>query len=40
MTPKFTLKRMNGELIVTENGKPKVFASLIEALKHICGVRR
>ena len=33
-----TLKRIKGDFIVTEKGIPKVFATLIEALKHICGV--
>lgn len=40
MTPKLTLKKFNGDIIVTENGKPKVFATLTEALKHIFGVRQ
>lgn len=39
MIPRITLKKMNGEIIVTENGKPKVFATLMEALKHIFEVR-
>ena len=39
MMPRTTLKKINGEIIVTENGKPRVFATLIEALKHIKGVR-
>lgn len=34
-----TLKT-KGKHIVTVNGKPMVFATLIEALKHICGVKR
>ena len=40
MTPKITLKKIKGDIIVTENGKPKIFATLLEALKHIGGVRR
>ena len=35
MMPRMNLKKIKGEFIVTENGKPKVFATLIEALKHI-----
>ena len=35
MKPKFTLKKINGEIIVTCNGTPKVCATLLEALKYI-----
>lgn len=35
-----TLKTIKGTHIVTENGKPKVFATMIEALKYIFEVRR
>ena len=38
MTP--TLKKIRGNFVVIENGKPKVFATLIEALKHIFEVRQ
>lgn len=34
------LKTSKGIHIVTDNGKPVVFATLIEALKYICGVKR
>lgn len=40
MGMKITLKRINREHIVTVDGKPKVFATLMEALKHIVEVRR
>ena len=39
MTPRVTLKRINGNIIVTENGKPKVFATLLEAIKYIGKVK-
>lgn len=35
-----TLKTIKGVHIVTENGKPMVFATMIEALKHIFEVRK
>ena len=34
------LKRINREHIVTVNGKPMVFATLIEAFKYIFEVKR
>ena len=39
MIPKITLKKINGEIIVTEKGIPKVFATLLEAIKYIGGVK-
>ena len=39
MTPKITLKRINGNIIVTENGKPKVFATLTQAIAHIFEIK-
>ena len=33
-------KTVKGVHIVTHNGKPMVFATLIEAIKYICGVSR
>ena len=39
MMPKITLKKINGEIIVTENGIPKVFATLLEAIKYIGGAK-
>lgn len=35
-----TLKTIKGTHIVTVNGKPMVFATLLEALKYIFGVKR
>ena len=35
-----TFKSSKGVHIVTENGKPKVFTTLIEAIKHIFGEKR
>ena len=40
MGMKITLKRINHEHIVTVNGKPQVFATMIEALRYIFEVRR
>ena len=40
MKSRLTLKKFNGDIIVTENGKPKVFATITEALKHIFEVRQ
>jgi hypothetical protein len=37
---KINLKSIKGTQIVTINGKPMVFATLTEALKYICGVKR
>lgn len=34
-----TLKRIKGVHIVTHNGKPIVFATMMEALKHIFEVK-
>ena len=39
MKPIITLKKINSDIIVTENGKPKVFATVTEALKRIFEVR-
>lgn len=40
MYMKINLKSLKGTPIVTINGKPMVFATLTEALKYICGVKR
>lgn len=37
---KINLKSIKGTQIVTINGKPMVFATLMEAFKYICGVKR
>lgn len=39
MKTRFTLKRIKGDIIVTENGVPKTAPTLIEVLRYIFKVK-